>query len=310
MSPIKRLLLIIALTACWSPSFLFIKLAIEELPPMTIVMCRVTLAVVVLGLILLWNRRALPTAPMFWVHSMIMSLFASILPFCFFCYAEQTIESALAAIINGISPMFTALIAHLCISNDRLTPQKVIGIVLSAAGLLLLFAPNILEGLSGTTLGILAATSAAFCYAVSHVYGKRFTTGHLPFVMPTAQLLCASIVLIPLAFYYENPLTLQMPSYKAILAICGMSALGTITAFIIYYKLLDHCGPTAISMVACFFPVGGMVLGFLFLDESMTWGALGASMLILAGLAIVNELIDLRPVLARLSPVQNEAEAP
>lgn len=293
MTPLKRILLILALTAMWSPSFLFIKLAIEELPPFTIVALRVSIATLILGVILLMRRQSLPRAPLFWFHTAIMALFASVMPFALFCYAEQTIESALAAILNGCSPMFTAILAHLLIPTDRLQPQKIFGIGMGAGGLAALFAPNIALGLSGSTLGILAGTAAAFCYAVSHVYAKKYITGHPPFVTPTAQLLCSALMLLPLMFIFDDPLNLPMPSNKACLGILGLSLFGTVIAFIIYYKLLEHCGPTAISMVACFFPVGGMALGFAFLGESMSWGSLGASFLILLGLLTVNDLVPM-----------------
>lgn len=305
MSSLRRLLLIIALTCMWSPSFLFIKLAVAELPPFTIVTLRVGLATVVLGLILLYKRRAMPLDLNFWMSASIMALFSSVLPFVLFCYAEQSIESALAAILNGCSPMFTALVAHAFLPSDRLSPQKMVGIALSSAGLMFLFMPNIQQGFSGTTLGILAGATAAFCYAVSHVYAKKYQAGYTPFVVPTAQLLCSTVMLLPLTFYCDTPWNLPMPSLSAMMGIGGLCLFGTVFAFIIYYKLLDHCGPTAISMVACFFPVVGMLLGFIFLGETLTWGALGASSLIFMGLMVVTETLDVKPILARFQPAKS-----
>lgn len=299
MSPAKRILLIIALTMMWSPSFLFIKLAVAELPPFTIVTLRVSIAALVLACILLYLRRALPKDPMFWVHSAILAFFSSVMPFILFCHAEQTIESALAAILNGSSPMFTALLAHIFIPTDRLHAQKVIGIGLSAAGMMLLFAPNIQDGLDGTVVGMIAGATAAFCYAIGHIYAKKYQTGFIPFVVPTAQLICSGLMMAPLALMFDDPFSLPMPSASAILGICGLSFFGTILAFIIYYKLIENCGPTAVSMVACFFPVGGMLLGFIFLGETLTWSGLTASFIIFLGLLVVNEAVDLKPLLAR-----------
>ena len=299
MSALRRLFLIIALTCMWSPSFLFIKLAVAELPPLTIVTLRVGVAAIVLCLILLFKRRALPLDLNFWICSAVMALFASVLPFVLFCYAEQSIESALAAILNGCSPMFTAILAHAFLPSDRLSAQKAVGISLSSAGLLLLFTPNIQQGFSGTTMGIIAGATAAFCYAISHVYAKKYTTGYPPFVIPTAQLLCSAMMMLPFTLYYDAPLSLPMPSMGAIFGVCGLILFGTILAFIIYYKLLEHCGPTAISMVACFFPVVGMLLGFVFLGETLSWVGLGASCLIFMGLLFVTGVVDIKPLLVR-----------
>lgn len=300
MTPFKRFCLILALTAMWSPSFLFIKWAVADLPPFTIVTLRVSMATAIFALILVWKKRALPTDLYFWVHSFIMALFSSVMPFVLFCYAEKTIESALAAIINGCSPMFTALLAHICLPSDRIQPQKMLGISLSAAGLMFLFAPNIQNGLSGTTMGIMAGAAAAFCYAISHVYAKKFIAGKAPYIAPTAQLLCSSLIMAPLMLLADHPWNLAFPTIKAIAGVAGLCFFGTVLAFIIYYKLLEHCGPTAISMSACFFPVTGMLLGVIFLGETLSYANLGASVLIMAGLVLVNEMIDLKPIYERL----------
>lgn len=292
MSPIKRFLLIVVLTLMWSPSFLFIKLALQDLPPLTIVSLRVTLAALILGAVLIFLRRGFPKDLNFWMRTGIMAFLSSALPFSLFCYAEQSIDSALAAILNGTTPMFTAILAQFFVPSDKMTPQKAVGIALSGLGVILLFAPKLIEGMSGTALGMTAAICAAFSYSSSHVYGKLFTGGQKPFVAPAAQFLMNAVMMWPFAFYYEDVLHLPMPSASAILGICGLAIFGTVLAYVIYYKLLDHSGPTAISMVACFFPVVGMLLGFMFLGESFTLGGLAAAFLILLGMLTVNGVIS------------------
>lgn len=305
MSSTKRLLLIIALTALWSPSFLFIKLAVHDLPPITMAAWRVTLAAVLLSLLLIFKKQPLPTKIGFWAHMSVMAFFSSVFPFCLFSYAEQSIESALAAILNGTTPMFTALMAHYFIPSDRLNLQRVLGISLSIVGLLLLFAPNIQTGLEGSSSGMIAATIAAFCYSVGHIYGKKFVMGQKPFVAPTAQLILSSLFLFPAALWINPPSTLPMPSLSAVFGVIGLAVFGTFLAFIIFYKLLEECGPTAVAMVACFFPVGGMALGFLFLGEAFTLGSLFASALIFLGIMLVNNVISLKLKTADTSLVQS-----
>lgn len=294
MSPLKRLLLVVTLTALWSPSFLFIKLAVLEIPPMTTVTLRVSLAALLLCSLLLYKRQALPKNPSFWMHMSVMAFFSSMFPFCLFCYAEQTIESALAALINGTTPMFTAMLAHQFIPSDRLTPQKSLGIGLSIFGVVFLFAPSLQSGLSGNALGMIAAACASFSYSISHIYGKKFVMGQKPFVAPAAQLALSALFLFPLALWYEAPLQLPMPSAMALLGVGGLALLGTFFAFIVYYKLLEECGPTSVSMVACFFPVGGMLLGFLFLGEAFTLSSLFASVLIFIGILLVNNVVAIK----------------
>jgi drug/metabolite transporter (DMT)-like permease len=307
MSSLKRLGLILALTSLWSPSFLFIKLALHDLPPMTIVTLRVGLATLVFLLILLWRKQALPKHAGFWLHAAVMAILSSALPFCLFCYAEQTIDSALAAILNGCAPMFTAILAHMFLPSDRMTPQKMVGVLCSILGLIALFLPSLLNGFSGNLAGCAAGAGAALCYASSHIYGKKYLTGLPPFVAPTAQLAVSTLLLFPLALLFEAPFQLPPPSLISWAGVCGLSLFGTILAFTVYYKLMEECGPTAISMVACFFPVGGIVLGYLLLGESLTFHSLIAGSFILLGMMIVNQVISLKQLIPILSKTNESA---
>lgn len=291
MTPFKRFLLILALTALWSPSFLFIKLALNDFAPATIVFLRVALGSLIFWFTLQLQGGSLPKNPKFWIHSLFMAIFSSGLPFFLFCFAETSIESALAAIINGSTPMFTALLAHQFLPSDRLSLNKILGILFSFAGILLLFSPNIARGMEGNFIGMSAALGAAFSYAVSHVYAKKYVAGQARFVAPTAQLILSALILLPFVSF-DRETSLAMPSLSSLAGILGLALLGTYAAFMVYYNLLEHCGPTALSMVACFFPVVGMFLGYLFLGEVLTLGSLISAGLILFGMLIVNGIIN------------------
>lgn len=291
----------LALTCLWSPSFLFIKLAVEEIPPLMIAGSRVTLAAILLSMILFAKGFSFPKDMTFWTRTTIMACFCSVFPFYLFCYAETSIDSSLAAILNGTTPMFTAVLAHVFVSNDRMTPQKILGVLCSCCGVVTLFARQ-LEGMSGTTLGLTAAVLAAFSYGVSHIYGKLYTTGAKPFVAPAAQMTVSSLILMPAAFYFEPISQMGMPSWSAIGGIIGLAVFGTVIAFAIYYRLLEHCGPTALSTVACFFPVNGMLLGFFFLGETMTMEGLLGSLMVLIGMVLVSEVITVRTLQPKVAP--------
>jgi drug/metabolite transporter (DMT)-like permease len=303
ISPFKRFLLILALTCMWSPSFLFIKLALEDFSPAATVFLRVALASFIFWITLRIQGGSLPKDGKFWMHSAFMAIFSSGLPFFLFCYAETSIESALAAILNGSTPMFTAMMAHLFLPNDKLSLNKTLGIFFSFAGVLLLFSPNIAQGMDGDFLGMLAALIAAFSYAISHVYAKKYTAGHARFVAPTAQLIISALIMLPFAIgFSESSTSLKTPSLVGISGVLGLSLLGTYMAFMIYYYLMEHCGPTAISMVACFFPVIGMFLGYLFLGESLTVAGLFSAGLILIGMLTVNEVISFSRAQPKITP--------
>lgn len=291
MSPLNRFFWMLALTLCWSPSYLFIMLALEDIPPFSVVSLRVTISALIFYGILKFRKHMLPVNMRFWGHATVMAVLSCAVPYSLFCFAEQTIDSALAAILTGVSPMCTAIVAHLVLPSDRLTVSKVTGISFCFLGFLLLLAPNLMEGVSGSVFGMLCATCAAFSYGFSHVYAKKFITGLAPFVVPTAQMIMASIMLCPLALWVDVPFSLPMPSLSAWMGLFGLVFFCTVSAFTIYYRLLETSGATAVSLVACFFPVGGMILGFLFLDETFTSLALFASGIILVGMMLVNGVI-------------------
>lgn len=293
MSALKRICLMIALACMWSPSFLFIKLATEELPPITVSACRVTIAFLMLGTLLLYLKRTIPLTKTFWMHTSVMAMFSSALPFSLFCIAETSIESAVAAIINGSTPIFTAMLTQIFFREDKMTSQKVCGIVFCFTGLVLLFLPNLNGKIEGSPLCMLAAGGASLSYAISHIYGKKYLTKQPAYIAPAAQFLFSSLYLWPIALVFESP-EFIIPSWQAIGAIFGLAILGTFIAFIIYYKLLEESGPTAISTVACFFPVGGVLLGFFFLGETLTSTAIFAAGLIFCGLLFVNEFLSLK----------------
>lgn len=295
MTPIKRFFLILALTAMWSPSFLFIKLALEDFSPTTIVLLRVAIGSLIFWITLRLEGGELPKKASFWIHSTFMALFSSVLPFFLFCFAETSIESALAAILNGSTPMFTALLAHAFLPSDRLSINKGMGILFSFSGILFLFAPNLSRGINGDLIGMLAALGAAFCYAISHVYAKKFVAGQARFTAPTAQLFLSALMMLPFVAGSSSELmNMGKPSLISIVGVLGLSFLGTYVAYRIYYNLLEHSGPTAISMAACFFPVIGMFLGFFFLGESLSLSGLFSAGLIVLGMLMVNEIITFK----------------
>lgn len=273
---------------------MFIKFALEDFQPLTIVALRVSLSALLFLAILLVRKQVLPLTCRFWLHTGVMAILASALPYSLFCFSEQSIDSALAAILTGIAPMFTAILAHLFISSDRLTAPKLLGITLSFMGILLLFAPNLIVGITGSATGMLCATTAALSYGSSHVYAKKYITGQAAFVAPAAQMIICSMIIIPMAWWIESPTEILYASWSSFAGVFGLVIFCTIFAFSIYYRLLEHCGATAVSMVACFFPVGGMLLGFIFLDEVLTPLSLVAALIILTGMMLVNGLISIK----------------
>lgn len=285
---IRNLLLLLSLAALWGPSFLFIKVAVNEIPALTLVCGRVSGAALILFLVLKLRRISLPPFGRIWIHFAAMAFFANAFPFVLITWGEIYIDSALAAILNGTTPLFTIVLAHLLIRDDRMTPARTGGISLGFIGLLFLIGPDISSGATASVSGIMAVAIASASYGWAMVYGRKYLTQLPPLVAPTAQLLLASVYMIPLSLALEQPFAMPMPSIEALGSLIALAIFGTAIAFVVYYRILEKAGATYLSTVTYLLPVIGVILGIAVLGERVRWNAFVGCALILCGIMLVN----------------------
>ncbi len=288
MMGFKNFLWLLFLACLWGPSFIFIKVAVGDIPPLTLVTGRVGIAAVILYGVLLLQGRALPRPGPIWKHFAVMAFFSNALPFVLFSWGELHIDSALAAILNGTTPLFTMVLAHFFVADDRVTPAKLVGMLLGFGGLFVLIAPSLLGGVTATTWGLIAVTGAAASYGVALVYARNTLRGVPPLVVPAAQLIIATLMILPLALWVEQPLSLPTPSWPALGSLLALAVLGTAVAFVVYYYILERTSATYLSTVTYLVPVFGVVLGVLVLSEDLQWNAYAGCALILVGVMVVN----------------------
>lgn len=286
----KNLLLLILLAALWGPSFLFIKVAVEDIPPLTLVLGRVAIGATFLLVVLWASGRWLPHERRLWRHLAVVAMLHNALPWVLLSWGEQYIDSALASILNGTTPIFTIILAHFLVPGDRLSAPKMLGVLLGFAGLFLLILPSLSDGAQASTWGLIAVTAAAAIYGVAMIYSRNHLRGLPPLVAPASQVLLATAYMAPLALLFDRPWTLPRPSTAALLSLFLLGILGTGLAFIVYYRLLETANPTYISMVTYVIPVFGVILGVIVLGEQLTWYALAGFALILLGVMVVNGL--------------------
>jgi len=284
----KNLLLLLLLACLWGPSFLLIKIAVAEIPPITLVVGRVGLAAILLYLALRLGGGNLPQPGRIWIPLAVVAMFQISFPFVLLSWAEQHIDSALAAILNGLTPLFTILLAHLMTTDDKLTPAKAMGIALGLVGVVFFVAPSLQSGLQASTWGILAMIVVAASYGFAIVYGRKHLNNLSSIVAPTSQMILATLFLIPLMLIFDQPFSQPLPSPQAIGAVIAMAVFGTALAFIVYYRLLKTAPATYVSMVTYLVPVIGVVLGVVILGERLAWTDYVGFGLILLGVLIVN----------------------
>jgi drug/metabolite transporter (DMT)-like permease len=278
--------LLVVLSVFWGASFFFYKV-LTPLGPFTVVLGRMGIAALVMVPVLYARGRALPPLKK-WGPFAVVALFNCVVPFSLFAYSERHITSSLASIINAMTPIFTVLVAHFWTHNEKLAPHKAVGVGFGLIGVVVLIGPAALSDIGGAdTLGELACLLATMSYGFSGVYAKRLSS-FPPDVVVTCQVTLATAMIVPVAAVVEQPWTLAMPSAAVWGALCGIALISTVAAYLIYFHILAKAGATNISLVTFLIPISGVLLGVLFLGESVNATAIGGIVVIGLGLAAID----------------------
>ena len=282
----KNWLKFITLGLIWGSSFLWIKIAVTEVSPFTLVALRVSFALTTLIVILALGRIKVPLRSKWWVF-LFLGAFNISVPFMLISWAEQYIPSAIAAILNGTPPLFTIIFATIFLSDDHFTWRKLAGLVIGFGGVLILMADNLGNGIASFTLGMAAMLVAAMFYGGSAVFARTFTKGMEPAAQAFGQQVFANLIMWPIALFVQPQFVLpKLPITWLALAILGILCPGLAT--MIYYSLLHSVGPTKTMMTSYIYPVVGAILGLIFLREPFHWTMLLGTVVIISGVIIVN----------------------
>lgn len=277
------------LSLLWGGSFFFIGVAVRELPPVTIVALRVSLAALILLAVVRLTRVTLPTAPAPWRAFLVMGLLNNIVPFCLIVWAQGHIPSGLAAILNATTPLSTVIVAHALTQDEKMTGGRLAGVLIGLGGVTLMVGADALAGLGTHLLAQAAVVGATLSYAFSSVYGRRFKAmGLSPMLTAAGQLSASSLVLVPLALGIDRPWTLPPPSPATWGAILGLVVLSTAVAYILFFRILASAGATNLGLVTFLIPVSAILLGIAFLGESLSARHFGGMAAIGCGLAAID----------------------
>jgi drug/metabolite transporter (DMT)-like permease len=283
---IKHWIIFILLGVIWSSSFMWIKIAVQEVGPITLVAFRVLFGLL-FGLIVIFIQRIpFPRTSRQWSPLLLLGITNVAIPFFLISWGEQSIDSAVAAILDATVPLFTILIAHYLLNDDKMTWPKVVGLLIGFAGVIVLMSKDI--GASfGSVLGQLAVVLACAFYAGSAVFARR-TTEDTPGILRSAgPLISATVIMWLGTFFIERPVHIPQLGITWI-ALLFLGILGSGLAFVLSYYLIHEIGPTRTSMVTYLFPLGGVLLGVAFLDEELSWQLLVGALLIILSLIVAN----------------------
>jgi drug/metabolite transporter (DMT)-like permease len=283
---LKNWLIFFLLGAIWSSSFMWIKIAIREVSPITLVAFRVIFGLLFGVVVTSIQRVRWPRTFKAWSPLLVLGVTNLAIPFFLISWGEQSIDSAVASVLNATVPLFTIVIAHFLLRDDKMTLPKVLGLVIGFLGVVVLLSKDI-GASSSSLLGQAAVVLAAIFYAGSAIYVRK-TTEETPSVLRSAgPLVSATAVMWLAVFLTERPV--EIPHLGATwIALLFLGVLGSGFAFVLSFYLIHEIGPTRSTMVTYLFPLGGVILGVTFLDEQFTWQLISGAALIIASLVITN----------------------
>jgi drug/metabolite transporter (DMT)-like permease len=285
--------LLLLLATLWGGSFFFGKMALAVFPALTLVALRTGLAALALLLFLALRGIALPLALAAWGRFLVMGLLNNALPFALINWGQTQIDSGLAAILNATTPLFTVILAHLVTSDEKLTRNRMAGVVLGFAGVVVMIGP---AALGGAGLAKLAVVAAALSYACAGLYGRRLG-GLAPATAACGMLVAATLIMLPLALVLDRP---ALPAGAVIWEAVGALALfSTALAYIVYFRILATAGATNLLLVTFLIPVSALLLGGIVLGERPDATAFAGMALIFLGLVAVDGRLVVR-TLSRL----------
>ena len=304
---IKDWIAFIVLGTLWGSSFLWIKIAVQEISPIMLVACRLFFAILPLSAALMVLKPQLPKNRRIWAYLIILGFTNSAIPYLLISWGVQHIDSAVAAVLNSTTPLFAMILAHFSLLDDRITWQRFIGLGLGFAGVVILLSRDVwmnqneiasleliptqneTSSMLFVLLGQLAILLASFFYAVSSVFARRTLHQQPRIIQGLFPLIGADAVLWFMVINSKNSFSVPHLPITWI-SILWLGIIGTGFALLLYFYLIHSVGPTRTTIVTYIFPLVGVFLGVVFLNELLDWHLLFGGILIIGSIVFVNQL--------------------
>ena len=280
-------LLLVGLSVLWGGSFYFAKIAVLEIPPLTLALGRVGIAAAVLAAIARVVAGPFPREPATWWAFTVMAALNNVVPFTLIFWGQIHISIGLASILNATSPLFGVLVAHLLTHDDKLSMGRAGGLVAGFVGVVVLIGPDLLTEFGTNVLAQLACLAAACSYAFGAVY-SRGVRGLSPMTVATGQLTMSTVLLLPVVLLFDRPQALLHASNAALWAMVSLALFSSALAYLIYFRVIARAGATNALLVTFLVPVSAILLGLLLLDESLDARQLAGMTAIFIGLAAID----------------------
>jgi drug/metabolite transporter (DMT)-like permease len=292
------------LAVIWGGAFFFIGVAVRYVPPLTYVWLRLSIAALAMWAYLYIKGEKLGLPRQVWGSILFLALLNNALPFTLFGWGQTHIASGLASILNATTPIWGVVVAHFLTHDERMTPRKIAGVLLGFGGVAIMIGPSLLANIGTDALAQLACVTASLCYALAAVWARRFRRmGVSPLSVTTGQLTAGALMMLPMSIMIDKPWTHAFPPLSAIGAITALALLCTAFGYVLYFRLIETSGATNALLVTLLVPPVAIVLGALFLNETLAvQDFLGLGLIALGLAAIDGRLLSLLRRLPALRP--------
>lgn len=284
--------LYIALGVVWGCSFIFIKLGLEFLTPIGVAFGRVSLGALTLVFWARYKGIELPKDKKLWLHLWVVALLLNVIPGFLFAFAETKVTSILAGIINAVTPLMTLLAIMIAFREEKPKRHQVVGLILGFIGVLTVL--GAWKGLGANPVGaVIALLLAVSCYGISFPYSRKFVLPHKlkPEAIAAAQVSTGAITLLP--FYLIDGIAKDEYRPGPVLAMIALGVFGSGFAYIWNFKIMEAAGSAIASTVTYVTPVVAVIVGIIFLGESIVWNEPVGALIVLLGAAIGQQRIKL-----------------
>ena len=283
------------LALIWGGAFFFIGVAVRHVQPLTYVWLRLTIAALGMWTFVKFRGGSIGLPRQVWGSMLVLALLNNAIPFALFGWGQTHIASGLASILNATTPIWGVVVAHFLTHDERMTPRKIAGVILGFGGVATMIGPSLLSNIGSNALAQLACVTAALMYALAAVWARRFRRlGISPLTVTTGQLTAGALIMFPVSMIVDRPWHHALPTLGAWGAIAALGLLCSAFAYVLYFRLIDHAGATNALLVTLLVPPVAILLGALFLDETLApQDFIGLGLIALGLAAIDGRLLSL-----------------
>lgn len=275
------------LGAIWGGSFFFARIAVQEIPPLELVLLRVAIAAAALHLYLLFAGPSFRLAFPFFASFFGLAMLNNVIPFTLMFLGQTELGAGAASILNATTPFWTMLLANALTDDEKLSAGKLAGVGLGMAGAVVMVGPGVVAGLGGPVWAKLALVGTAVSYGFAVIFARRFRALP-PQIVATGQLTASTVIMVPVVLLWSGSLGLSGASAAAWWSVLGMALLATAFGYILFFSLVRTAGASNTSLVTLIVPVSAILLGALFLGERLEAFELAGMALIGLGLMVID----------------------